>query len=204
MKEIVSHSHINQEINSLVEIANSRITNLELTVLKKEDYSTKSIITERVKLKTLESEYYFYSTASPQHWYGDGEVEILTKPYPDDNDDFNLNEYVNVDLITIPNWIKLFDSKISGIKIYSAGKKAFQLLRFRNEMTFNQATYIEFTTEQNSCFSIGFHGNNKEESKDMFLNYYSWSGELIMNYGHRLTEDELIKWSLKEIFKKSW
>lgn len=203
MKEIISTNDLNKEIEIITNLGKAEICALNVLIAPNEKVSKNTVSTEYLELVTNFGNLNFYSLGCTQHWYGEYEIDIATGS----NDElFNIKSESskrgekNIDLFEYPDWNQLKGEIINEIVIYSAGEKAFNLLKFRNEKTHKKLHYIQFSSINKVLFSIGYYGLKLNQK----LEDYSWVGDLRINYKHIITENELKEWDLKEIYKKSW
>ncbi|WP_027421115.1 hypothetical protein [Crocinitomix catalasitica] len=203
MKEIINTSHLSKEIEILANLGKAEIYALNVLIDLTENSNEKLVSTEYIELITNLGNLNFYSLGCTQHWYGEYEIDIVEGTNDELNDlisDSSKRGEKNIDLIGFADWNQLKGEIINEIVIYSAGEKAFNLLRLRNEKTHSKIHYIQFSSINDVLFSIGFYGLKSNQT----LEDYSWIGDLRINYKHRINRNEMMKWDLKEIYKKSW
>ena len=203
MKEIISIEHLKEEIQLLEQILEQEISGIYIYTVEENELEKNSLTSENIIIQTENSEFHFFSQGFGQHYNGEYDIEILKELDKEFSEECEINQILKVNLFSSQKWAKFEQKKIKKIKIFSTSRKAFNLLKFRNVKPYTQAHYIEFTNENNELLSIGYYGNDSKV-KTEFLNNYSWSGELNINLNHRITEVEMEKWDLKEIYKKSW
>ena len=203
MKQIISIEYLGKEIQLLEKLTEKRISGIYIYSKEKVELQSNTLTSENIIIQTENCEFNFFSQGLGQHYYGEYDIEITKELDKEFIKECEINEANKISLLSSGKWKNLENKKITQIKIFSTGRKVFNLLKLRNEKPYEQAHHIEFTNENGEIFSIGYYGNDYN-GENNFLNNYSWTGELNINLNNGITESEMEKWDLKEIYKKSW